>query len=99
MPMFLVQFEATPRRDARTSPDSAGAFVNCWIERATLAEAIRVARADVEAEGWIVGEPDDAHAVDASDYPAGQIGREQFEQALVDKEVFRFHCYPVVDEQ
>ena len=96
--MFLVQFEATPRRDAAAPPDAAGAFVSCWIERGSLDEAIRVARAGIQAEGWIVGEPDEAYPVDAATYPPGKDGREYFEQALIDKEVFVYHCYPPEDD-
>jgi hypothetical protein len=97
--MFLVQFEATPRRDAAAPPDAAGAFVSCWIERQTREEAIEVARAAIEAEGWIVGEPDEAYSVDADTYPPGKDGREYFEQALIDKEVLVYHCYPAEDEE
>jgi hypothetical protein len=63
LPMYFVLFEATPRRDARTAPEAAGAYVSCWIERPTLDEAVRVARTGIEAEGWIVGEPDEAYEV------------------------------------
>jgi hypothetical protein len=95
--MYFLMFEATPRRYARIAPEAAGAYVNCWIDRPTLGEAIRVARAGIEAEGWIVGEPDEAYEVDASTYPPGQAGRECFEQALIDKEVWRFHVFSEVD--
>lgn len=97
--MFFVQFEATPRRGACISADVAGAFVNCWIERPTLEEAVQVARAAIEAENWIVDEPGEAHWVDASTYPPGKDSREYFEQALIDKEVFVFHCVPEVDDE
>jgi hypothetical protein len=95
--MYFVLFEATPRRDARTAPGAAGAYVSCWIERPTLDEAVRVARSGIEAEGWIVDEPDEAYEVGAADYPPGKDGREYFEQALIDKEVFAFHLFPEVD--
>ncbi|MFT3786529.1 MAG: hypothetical protein QM770_10230 [Tepidisphaeraceae bacterium] len=97
--MYFIQFDATPRKDARTARDAAGAIVNCWIDRATIDEAIDAARAFIRAEGWIVDEPNAAHAVDASDYPPGQDGREHFEQALIDKEVFVLHTFPEVDEE
>jgi hypothetical protein len=97
--MFFIQFDATPRRDARTAPRAAGGVVTCWIERPTLDEAIRVARAGIEAEGWIVGEHDEAYEVDETTYPPGHDGREYFEQALIDKEVFVFDTFPEVDEE
>jgi|KBSMisStaDraftv2_1062788.scaffolds.fasta_scaffold429358_2 hypothetical protein len=95
--MFFVQFEATPRRNARTSPDAAGALVNCWIERPTLQKAIEASQALVQAEGWIVDEPNEAYRVDISDYPPGAEGREYFEQALIDQEVCVFYAFPEVD--
>jgi hypothetical protein len=97
--MFFMLFEATPRRDARTAPEAAGAFVRCWIERPTLDEAVCVARAGIEAEGWIVGDPDEAYEVDAATYPPGNAGRQYFEQALIDKQVWAFHLYPEVDDE
>src|SRR5688572_28167365 len=96
--MFLIQFEATPRRDSTIEADAGGAFVNCWIERESREEAIAVARAMIEASGWIVGEPDEAYPVDSDTYPMGKDGREYFEQALIDKEVIVFHCYPAKDD-
>jgi hypothetical protein len=81
----------------RTAPEAAGGVVNCWIERPTLDEAIRVARESLAAEGWIVGEHDEAYEVDESTYPPGKDGREYFQQALIDKEVFVFYTFPEVD--
>jgi hypothetical protein len=95
--MFFIQFDGTPRRDARTAPHAAGGRVNCWIERETLDEAVRVARDGIVAQGWIVDEPDEAYVVDETNYPPGQDGREYFEQALIDREVFVFYTYPEVD--
>ena len=96
--MFFVQFEATPRRDARVEPAAAGAYVNCWIERPTLYEAVEDARGRIEEQGWIAGEPDEAYEVDETDYPPGQAGREYFQQALIDKWVLVFYTFPERDE-
>jgi hypothetical protein len=95
--MFLIQFNATPRRNVQTAPQAAGARVNCWIERSTLDEAVSAARAGIEAQGWIVNEHDEAYEVDETTYPPGKDGREYFEQALIDKEVFVFYTFPEVD--
>jgi hypothetical protein len=92
--MFFMIFQGTPRQTARTAPEAAGAHISCWIERSTLEEAIAVARAGIEAEGWIVEDPDEAYPVDDETYPPGKSGREFFEQAKVDKEVFVFNTCP-----
>jgi hypothetical protein len=94
MPMFFLQFSATPRHGACIAHEAGGALVNCWIERPNLEEAIGFARRGIEAEGWNAGEPDLAHAVDAAAYPPRTQQREYFEQALIDKEVLVFHTYP-----
>ncbi len=95
--MFFVQFQATPRKTARTAPEAAGAYINCWIERSTLDDAIRVAQAVIAAEGWITDQPEEAYAVDANTYPLGKSGRDYYLQARMDKEVFVYYTYPEVD--
>jgi hypothetical protein len=95
--MFFVQFEGTPRRDARTGADAAGAYINCWIERPTLGEAVSIARSFIEAQGWIIDQPDEAYPVDEQTYPPGKDGREYFVQALIDREVYVFYQFPEVD--
>lgn len=96
--MFFILFEATPRRDSHILPQVAGALVSCWIQRATLEEAIDVAKTNILAEGWIIDEPDEAYEVDENTYPSGKEGCEYFEQALIDQEVFVFHCFPEIED-
>jgi hypothetical protein len=92
--MWFIRFDATPRCDARTARHAAGAVVNCWVDQPTLHEAVEIAREGIRAEGWIVDEYHDAYEVDQTTYPPGKIGREFFEQALIDKEVFVFYAFP-----
>ena len=94
--VFLI-FEVTPGPNHPEVDDIGGAFVSCWIDRPTLQEAERVARDFISQEGWVVGDFDEAYPVGDAAYPSGSIGRPRFEQALVDREVFLFHTYPVVD--
>ena len=95
--MYFLLFEATPRRSAKADSAAGGAFVACWIERPTRRRAVADARTLIEAQGWIVGKPDEAYEVDESTYPPGKNGREYFQQALIDKQVLVFHVYPDVD--
>ncbi len=96
--MYFVLFEATPCRNVkRVAGNTAGAYVSCYIQRATRDEAIQAAKAGIEAEGWIVDEPDEAYMVDDSTYPPGKEGRDYYQQALIDREVFVFHCFPDTD--
>ena len=71
--------------------------MSCWIERPSLDEAIQVARSSVEAEGWIVGEPEMAHPIHEGDYMPNDNSLKYLEQARIDKEVFLFHCFPEAD--
>jgi hypothetical protein len=93
--MFFFQFEATPRTDHPEGDEVAGAYVNCWIDRPTIEEAEHVARTMISEDCWIVGEPDEAHAVDRDYYANNPDGLQYFEQALIDKEVLVFHTFPI----
>ena len=95
--MFFLIFEVTPGPSCPDCDDVAGAFVSCWIDRASMEEAVRVARKDIREAGWIVGEFDEAYPVDDATYPEGSVGRPRFEQALLDREVYVYHTYPLVD--
>ena len=97
--MFLLLFEVTADLNHPDADHIGGAFVGCWIDRATLREAEYVARKHIAQAGWIVGEFDEAYPVDEATYPPGSVGRSQFEQALLDREVFVFHTYPIVDQE
>lgn len=99
MPIFFVTFEGTPRRGS-AAEDVGGALINCWMRRDTVAEAVAGARAGIEVEGWIVGEPDEAREVGDAEFPPEAEGREYYEQALrePDGEVLVFYQYPEVDE-
>lgn len=97
--MYFIQFEVTPRHDHPKTNEIAGAVVNCWIERPTLEEAIEVAQEGIRAISWIVDEPDEAYIITRDDYDDDSPGLPYFEQALIDKEVFVFHCCPVDEDE
>jgi hypothetical protein len=92
--MFFLQFEGTPPRLDPEWQGIGGAFISCWIERATLEEAEAVARSMIGQLRWIISEPDRACSVDREDYVHDPEGLEIFEQAIVDREVLVFDCYP-----
>lgn len=92
--MFFLIFEATPRVTTTESKAVGGAFVSCWIQRPTEAEAQEAARVMISEMGWIVGEADKIRRVDDSHYEAGNPARQYFDQAKTDGEVLVFHKYP-----
>src|SRR6266404_9474024 len=90
--MFYLLIEALPKQ--ADSEQIGGAFINCWIESGAPEEAEQIARKVIEAQGWKVLSFQDVFQVDRSFYQENPEGREYFEQALIDNEVFVFHSYP-----
>ncbi len=71
-----------------------GAFVNCWIKDRTEEEAFTVAKEWLATSGWIVKSLEKQRSVSKFDYQCGEDGGEQYQQALVDGEVYVFHAWP-----
>ncbi len=96
--IFFLQFEATPRQSHPESDEIAGAFVNCWIDGASLVEAEATARRKIEEESWIVADPNEAYFVTAADYDDDADGLDYYKQALIDGLVCVFHTYPIDED-
>lgn len=97
MPVFLLRFQASPLTD-RSAGDVGGAFINCWVQRDTMADADETARKLITDQGWIITEE-----VEAAEVRREQVdeesGLEYFEQCLIDGEVAVFYSYPIEDEE
>ncbi|MEZ5385796.1 MAG: hypothetical protein R3F13_09795 [Prosthecobacter sp.] len=88
MPMFFLQFEVQPSRQA----NYGGAVVNCWIKRDELSDADAVARDMICKAGWkIVNHVESGVMTRENQLPSGM---QYFEQAEIDDEVLVFHTYP-----
>jgi len=98
MPMFMIQFQAIPKADSPEAQEVGGAFVNCWIEAPDLDAAVGKAKHEITDQGWEPLELRQAEETTRDDYTDDHEGLEYFEQALIDKEVCVFHCYPIEDE-
>jgi hypothetical protein len=88
-------FESVPAPHNPESGTLGGAFIICWVDRPTLAQAEAVARKCIEEVGWEIKSVTESNIVERADYADNPTGLEYFEQALVDKEVFVFHEYPL----
>jgi hypothetical protein len=95
--MYFFMFHGAPMARHPESKSIGGAFINCWVERSTLAEAEAVARQWINEAGWQIKSLDESRIVDRSDYDDNPAGVEYFEQALIDNEVFVFYEYPIRD--
>ncbi len=95
--MFCLIYHACPTPEHSQCKSIGGAFVSCWIERATIGEADAVARQSIADELWNIDKLEEAYPVDRSNYDEGVDGLEYYEQALIDREVFVFHRYPIDD--
>ena len=92
--MYFLMFHEIPASENPESQAIGGAFVNCWIERPTLAEADAVARRMISQRQWQIYQHEDAYPISSSDYDSDPTGLKYYEQALIDQEVLVFHCYP-----
>jgi hypothetical protein len=71
-----------------------GATVACWIKNQTRKNAGLIAKGWVEDNGWVVLSLDEQHPISEADYEKKQDGKQHFEQALTDDEVFVFYTFP-----
>jgi hypothetical protein len=95
--MYFFTFHAVPDTQHPNSASIGGAFVNCWIDRATLAHAEAAARECIKDAGWRIDTLDDTQIVDRSNYDEASESLKYYEEAETDKQVFVFHIYPIGD--
>lgn len=77
--VWCVQFIARPDEKADSPPDMIGAYANCWIRLPDREEAVRAAKAEVEAVGWRVEEMEFVDEVAVHNLPAD--ARQYYDEA------------------
>jgi hypothetical protein len=93
--MFFVQYKAVPLQEEDQSMEGiAGAYVNCWINRATLAEAEIAAKTMIESGGWEIIETLEVCTLSEDSPGLGEDALGYFRQAQVDGEVLVFFTFP-----
>lgn len=98
MPMYFFDFHAIPA-NSEHKLECAGAYVCCWIQDSSLTSAEARARRGIEENGWIVtGSESEPCQTSREQWLEGEH-LEQFDQALIDREVWVFHAYPHEDEE
>ena len=71
-----------------------GACVGCWIKNQTKKNAYLIAKGRIEERGWVVLSLEEQYPISAETYRDKTEGRQYFEQALIDEEVFVFFTSP-----
>jgi hypothetical protein len=98
IPMQYLIIEAAPDLTFdQKDRNIVGSAVGCWIKNQTKTNALHVARGWIEAQGWVVLDLIDQYPVSSETYKNKTEGREYFEQALTDDEVFVFHTYKNIE--
>jgi hypothetical protein len=71
-----------------------GATVGCWIKNQTRKNAYLIAKGWLEDQGWVHLSLEAQYPVFPEHYTDDSEGRQYFEQALIDDEVFVFLTFP-----
>ncbi len=72
-----------------------GAIVGCWIKNQTKKNAYLIAKGWIEDHRWVSLSLEDQYPVSEEDYKEKVNGKQYFEQALIDEEVFVFITSPI----
>lgn len=94
IPMQYLIVEAAQDPTFCHEKQFGGATVGCWIKDQTKRNAYLVAKGWIEDHGWVPLSLEDQYPVSAERYEGNAEGRQYFEQALTDGEVFVFHTSP-----
>ena len=94
---FFFTFRARPITPPTDLDDMAGAYVNCWLVRDDMAEAEEEARRDIAESGWVIESLEEATTITDEYYIDKPDGKEYFEQAQLDKEVYVYHNWPLCE--
>lgn len=97
MKIFLITYHAVPTEKAEQFEMYGGAYVNCYIEADNIYEGLKKAEQEIKDSDWTDLDFQDAMVADPDNMGSDKI--EYYEQALIDKEVLVFHCYPINEEE
>jgi len=92
--MFLL-YEVHPRPSHPEYGIIDGAYASIWVNQYVQEAAERVALEFLDRNLWDVESLDEAYPVTLDLYEQGHIGRERFQQAVVDGVVGTFFRWPV----
>ncbi len=94
IPMQHLLIDAVQDPTFTHKEECGGAAVACWIKNQTRKNAYLIAKGWIEEHGWVVLSLDEQQPVSEENYRASNKGKQYFEQALIDEEVFVYHTFP-----
>lgn len=93
MPVRVVSLKATPSDSFARDVPASGAYVNVYLESDSDDAALKQARHEVEATGWVVAEECSVATVGRHSFEAGDDGLAYYEQCLTDGVVVVLHTW------
>jgi hypothetical protein len=94
VPMQYLIIDAAQDPTYAHEKQYGGATVGCWIKNQTKKNAHLIAKGWIEDHGWVPLSLEDQYPVSEETYRDKPEGRQYFEQALIDDEVFVFFTFP-----
>jgi hypothetical protein len=94
MKLYFLTYLARPKVGSESFESYDGAYINCWINAESEAQAAGHASASIARAGWVVESLEQSSIVTREDYADDNEGLQYFEQALIDKELYVFHTWP-----
>ena len=94
MKLYFFTYLARPKSGSESFESYGGAYVNCWIDADSEAQAAERASTAISQAGWVVESLEHSSVVTQEDYADDDEGLHHFEQALIEKELYVFHAWP-----
>jgi hypothetical protein len=86
--MYFITYHGQPEI---ATVETAGAYINCYIQKESFIEADRIARKEIKDLNWKILDQEDAFEINIE--TLSDDGRKYYEQALIDQAVYVFHNY------
>src|SRR3954449_521004 len=94
IPMQHLIIEAVQDPTFAHKKQYGGASVGCWIKNQTRKNAYLISKGWIEEYGWVPLSLEEQYPVSEETYRGKTEGKEYFEQALIDEQVFAFFTFP-----
>jgi len=95
VPIFYIQYRATPNPESEAFGECGGAYANCWIKADSEIQAKTIATKTIEETNWkIVSVEEDCREVTEEYYSENPKGLEYYRQATLDGECYVYHQWP-----
>ena len=99
--IFFIEYEVRPNSGTKAFEEFGGAFVNCYVQASSEAEATAFAQAEMTESGWSVIAVEETPAQLDRDYLVNNNpdGLRYFDQAVLDGECYVFHTWGIESQE